>query len=245
MRALLSLCATLNSASAESWAGDFSTTLGRSSFVKLGCLVATKDAYDISTSFEQAASQELGGGASIPPLRYYDKNSEVCGDSGNECEFVSNAATTVNFPSRFSNFSNTVVRTSGANRNILMDRWLGAAHGYCFSLKVTEEPQLDFRVCTMEEIAALGSVIPLPRGHILGYASSDGNDMDGGVVKFAKDLERMDNSGNTVALGKTYMQSFQGADDEFRFDRAYSGDRFYSYCCSNAYTIAMAEGATR
>ena len=127
----------------------------------------------------------MSAGASLPSATYRDSNVEVC---ANGCEWVNETATAVTLPSSFGNLSSTIIDIDGVHTQILLDRFVGAAHAYCFSLTVVEDPQLDFRMCTTEEVSALSAVIPFPRGNVVSHSSSDGDDIDSGAIKFARSL---------------------------------------------------------
>lgn len=75
--------------------------------------------------------------------------------------------------------------TDDAQNNVSLNAYVGAAHAYCFALKVAGvRDAFSFRIGTSAEINALTAIVHLPaKSLVLTYASSDGDDFELGQAR--------------------------------------------------------------
>lgn len=77
------------------------------------------------------------------------------------------------------------------NGNVVLNRYVGAAHAMCFALEVKDfEDKFDFRVCTSVEVLSLSAVIPMNDNvKVLTFATADGDDYETGDVNYGIQID--------------------------------------------------------
>lgn len=154
--------------------------------------------------------------------------------------------------------------------NVSLNSHVGAAHAYCFALRVegdAHEDRHSFRLGTAAEINALTAIVHLPpQSLVLTYASSDGDDYELGQVRttlrhrypspsYVDAADSYSYSGSSSGGGPPpapppptpaaiAMQSFMGSDMETAYDELRVHPHVLAYCCAGVYTQMDSEGAS-
>lgn len=165
-----------------------------------------------------------------------------------------------------------IAREDALQGNVSLNAHVGAAHAYCFALRVEgDDRDHSFRLGTAAEINALTAIVHLPpESLVLTYASSDGDDYELGQVRTT--LRHRYPSPTYVDQTLTYsydgsspsnsappppppnpsppkpdpisMQSFMGSDMETAYDELRVHPHVLAYCCAGVYTKMDSEGAS-